>query len=214
MRYGEMSCGRFLEELSSKQAVPGGGGASALAGALGAALGSMVGNLTLGKKKYADVEVEILTLNERADPLREKLLSLADADAEAFLPLSEVYSMPKETPEEQAARAKAMESALDAACAVPMEIMEASCRVTELLEVYAEKGSTLAVSDAGVGAALCSAAIRGASLNVFINTKYMADREKAAALETKAGAMLAEFVPRAEAVYASVAARLSAKKEG
>lgn len=214
MRYREMSCGRFLEELSSKQAVPGGGGASALGAALGAALGSMVGNLTLGKKKYADVEAEILAINEQADPLREKLLALADADAEAFLPLSKVYSMPKDTPEEQAARAAAMESALDAACAVPMEIMEAACRVVELLEVYAEKGSTLAVSDAGVGAVLCSAAIRGASLNVFINTRSMADREKAAALDAKAGAMLAEFVPRAERVYESVAARLSAKKEG
>lgn len=214
MRYREMSCGRFLEELSSKQAVPGGGGASALGAALGAALGSMVGNLTLGKKKYADVEAEILAINEQADPLREKLLALADADAEAFLPLSKVYSMPKDTPEEQAARAAAMESALDSACAVPMEIMEAACRVVELLEVYAEKGSTLAVSDAGVGAVLCSAAIRGASLNVFINTRSMADREKAAALDAKAGAMLAEFVPRAERVYESVAARLSAKKEG
>lgn len=214
MRYGEMSCGRFLEELSSKQAVPGGGGASALAGALGAALGSMVGNLTLGKKKYADVEAEILALNERAEPLREKLLTLADADAEAFLPLSAVYSMPKDTPEEQAARAAAMESALDAASAVPIEIMEAVCRVVELLEVYAEKGSTLAVSDAGVGAALCSAAIRGASLNVFINTKYMANRERAAALEASAGTMLAEYIPRAERIYESVVARLTAKKEG
>jgi len=213
MRYGEMSCGKFLEELASKQAVPGGGGASALAGALGAALGSMVGNLTLGKKKYADVESEILALNERAEPLREELLSLADADAEAFLPLSEVYSMPKDTPEERAARAKAMESALRVASAVPMRIMEAACRVVELLEVYAEKGSTLAVSDAGTGAALCAAAIKGASLNVLINTKYMTDRERASALEEKAGTMLAEFVPRAERVYESVAARLAAKGE-
>jgi len=91
--------------------------------------------------------------------------------------------------------------------------MEAACRVVELLEVYAEKGSTLAVSDAGTGAALCAAAIKGASLNVLINTKYMTDRERASALEEKAGTMLAEFVPRAERVYESVAARLAAKGE-
>ena len=117
------SCSRFLAELASKAPTPGGGGTAALVGAAGVALGNMVGCLTVGKKKYAAVEADILTLNERAGALRAELEALVQADAEAFAPLAAAYGLPKDTPEQAAHKAAVLETALDAACAVPLEIM-------------------------------------------------------------------------------------------
>lgn len=200
----EKPCTEFLSVLASKAAVPGGGGAAALVGAAGVALGNMVGCLTEGKKKYAAVEADIQRLNARAGELRRELEGLVEADAEAFAPLAKAYSIPKDDP----ARAKIMEKALDAACAVPLEILEKCAEGVALAEEYAAKGSVLAVSDAGCAALFCKAAMQAAGLNVAINTRLMADREKAAALDKKAGALLAEYVPRADAVYTQVNGQL------
>lgn len=204
MEMMEQNCNRFLEELASKAAVPGGGGASALVGAVGTALGNMVGCLTVGKKKYAAVEPDLLALNEKAAALRVRLEGLVEADAEAFVPLAKAYSIPKEDP----AQAGIMAQALEAAAAVPLEIMECCCQAIALLEEYEDKGSVLAVSDAGCGAVFCRAALEGAGLNVSVNTRLMADRSRAEELDAKAAAMLEEYVPRAEAVYAKVRGRL------
>ena len=200
----EKPCTEFLSILASKAAVPGGGGAAALVGAAGVALGNMVGCLTEGKKKYAAVEADIQRLNARAGELRRELEGLVEADAEAFAPLAKAYSIPKDDP----ARAEIMEKALDAACAVPLEILEKCAEGVALAEEYAAKGSVLAVSDAGCAALFCKAAMQAAGLNVAINTRLMADREKAAALDKKAGALLAEYVPRADAVYTQVNGQL------
>lgn len=200
----EKPCTEFLSVLASKAAVPGGGGAAALVGAAGVALGNMVGCLTEGKKKYAAVEADIQRLNARAGELRRELEGLVEADAEAFAPLAKAYSIPKDDP----ARAEIMEKALDAACAVPLEILEKCAEGVALAEEYAAKGSVLAVSDAGCAALFCKAAMQAAGLNVAINTRLMADREKAAALDKKAGALLAEYVPRADAVYTQVNGQL------
>lgn len=200
----EKPCTEFLSVLASKAAVPGGGGAAALVGAAGVALGNMVGCLTEGKKKYAAVEADIQRLNARAGELRRELEGLVEADAEAFAPLAKAYSIPKDDP----ARAKIMEKALDAACAVPLEILEKCAEGVALAEEYAAKGSVLAVSDAGCAALFCKAAMQAAGLNVAINTRLMADREKAAALDKKAGALLAEYGPRADAVYTQVNGQL------
>lgn len=202
------SCEQFLAELASGAPVPGGGGASALAGALGVALGNMVGSLTVGKKKYAAVEEDILRLNGAAQTLRLRLEALVTEDAKVFEPLSRAYGLPRSTPEEQAYRAQVMAEVLEAACAVPMEIMECCAQAIALVEEYAQKGSVLAVSDAGCAAALCRAALEAASLNVFINTKAMADREKAAEWNQKAHILLGEFVPRADEVLADVTRKL------
>ncbi len=207
MEMMDKSCALFLEELASKSAVPGGGGAAALVGAVGAALGNMVGALTLGKAKYAAAEPDIRALNERAEALRKRLEGLVKADAEAFAPLARAYSIPKDDP----ARAGIMAEALDAAAAVPLEIMAACCEAVALLEEYAAKGSALAVSDAGCGAAFCRAALAAASLNVAVNTRLMADRGRAAALDAQAGALLEEYIPRADAVFAAVSGRLGGK---
>lgn len=200
----EKPCNEFLSVLASKAAVPGGGGAAALVGAAGVALGNMVGCLTEGKKKYAAVEADIQRLNARAGELRRELEGLVEADAEAFAPLAKAYSIPKDDP----ARAEIMEKALDAACAVPLEILKKCAEGVALAEEYAAKGSVLAVSDAGCAALFCKAAMQAAGLNVAINTRLMADREKAAALDKKAGALLAEYGPRADAVYTQVNGQL------
>ena len=194
----------FTEVLASREAVPGGGGASALVGAVGVALGNMVGSLTVGKKKYADVEGQIKVLMERAEALRLEMLDLIDGDAACFAPLAKAYSIPKDDPR----RETVMEEALRVACGVPMDIMRASCKAIDLMVGFAKMGSVLAISDAGVGAVCCKAALKGASLNVFINTKSMKDREYARSLEVEAEEMLKIYCALADEVYESVVARI------
>ena len=211
MGFTKSSCEEFVDVLASKAPVPGGGGASALVGAIGMALGNMVGSLTVGKKKYADVEADIIALKEKATALQADFLRLVEADAEAFEPLAKAYGMPRETEEEKAEKARVMAIVLKDACAVPMEIMEKCCEAIDVIEEFAAKGSALAISDAGVGVTFCKAALLGASLNVFINTKLMADRARAAALNARADALLAEFVPRADEVFNAVSGKLRNK---
>ena len=201
MELMNLSCEAFLEDLAGNAPAPGGGGAAALVGAAGAALGNMVGSLTVGKKKYAAVETDILILNRRAAALRKRLEGLVQADADAFAPLAAAYKQPKETPEQQAHKAAVLETALEGACAVPLEIMSACCEGIALAAEYAEKGSVMAVSDAGCAALFCKAALQAAGLNVSINTRLMADKAHAAALNAQADAMLAEFVPQADRIY-------------
>ncbi len=191
----------FTEVLASKSAIPGGGGASALTAALGIALGSMVGNLTVGKKKYKDVEEEIRRQMQQAEVLQRELLLFIDKDAEAFEPLSKAYGLPKETEEQLEYRNKVMEEALLKASLVPLQIMETVLEAIAVLEVMAEKGSRIAVSDAGVGVQFCRAALLGASMNVFINTKLMKDREKAAQLNQQCEELMEDGVKRADAVF-------------
>ena len=208
MEMMKRSCEQFLAELASKAPTPGGGGTAALVGAAGVALGTMVGSLTIGKKKYAAVEADIQALNARSDILRKELEALVQADAEAFAPLAAAYGLPKDTPEQAAHKAAVLEKALDAACAVPLEVMEKCAEGIALVEEYAAKGSVLAVSDAGCAAALCKAALQAASLNVFINTKLMTDKTHAAALDAQADALLNEYVPKADAVFAQITKQL------
>ena len=200
----ELKTTEFLEELSSKAPVPGGGGASAAVGAFGAALGMMVANLTVGKKKYAAVEEEILAALEELGKLRDRLVALTDRDAQAFEPLSRAYGLPKNTEEEKAAREKVMESALYDASVAPLEIMETVLASMDLLEVLGEKGSRLALSDVGVGILFAQAALEGASLNVFINTRLMKDRGRAEELNGRADRMIAEGREKKERIYSQV----------
>lgn len=204
----------FLTALASSAPTPGGGGACALAGALGAALGDMVGALTVGKRRYAAVEADVQRLMQQAGELRQRLLDLIDADAEAFLPLSRAYGLPRDTSAQRAARETVMEAALARAAEPPLGIMTACCAVIDLHAELLEKGSSLAVSDVGVGVALARAALVGASLNVFINTRLMRDREKAEALNARAQGMLTSHVPLADRVSAAVQLRLTTPREG
>ncbi len=202
--YTHDTCRDFVAALASSAPAPGGGGAAALVGAIGAALGNMVGALTVGKKKYADVEAEIVALREKCDALQAALLDQVPADAEGFEPLARAYGIPKDDPD----RPRLLEQATLAACDAPMRIMQLCSEAIEAVAVLAEKGSRLAVSDAGCGAAICRAALLSASLNVFINTRTLTDREAAEALNARANAMLDKYVPMADAVFEGVRAGL------
>ncbi|MBQ9179818.1 MAG: cyclodeaminase/cyclohydrolase family protein, partial [Firmicutes bacterium] len=177
-------------------------------GAIGTALGNMVGSLTVGKKKYADVEEDIISLKAQADKLQEELLALVEKDAEVFEPLSKAYGLPKDTPEQQAEKDKVMEECLVNACSVPMEIMEKCCEAIDMMKEFADKGSKLALSDAGVGATMLRSALEGASLNVFINTSSMKNREVAESTEARANEMLAKYSVLADEIFKDVKERL------
>ena len=196
----DKSVTEFTELLSSKAPVPGGGGASALVGAIGIALGDMVGELTVGKKKYADVEEDVKALMAKAQDLRVRLLECVSKDAEAFEPLSRAYGIPKDDP----ARDEVMEACLRTAAAAPMEILDLCCEAIELQREFADKGSVLAVSDAATGVVFCWSAMYGAAVNVKVNTKAMKDRGYAEKLNAHVDEQMAKYWPIAEKVYEDV----------
>ena len=205
---GSMTIQEFLDVLSSKEPVPGGGGASALAGALGNALGKMVSNLTIGKKKYALVEDEIKELAERMKGIQGQFTQLADQDAKVFAPLAKCYSLPSDTEEEKAYKAEVMEARLLDASLVPMEIMEKAAEMLEIMDILADKGSRMAVSDVGVGVQFIRTALLGAVMNVYINTKSMKNRGKAEEMNEKAERLIREGTEAADRIYQKVLGQL------
>ena len=192
---------KFLEELSSSAPVPGGGGASALIGAIGCALCSMVANLTMGKKKYAQYQERIDDLLPFLEKMRVQLMEDIKMDADAFYPLSQAYSIPKDAPE----RDKIMEEALLTASNAPMKIVEDVSKLVPVLEELEIIGSRLAISDVAVAAAACSAALKGAVMNICINTKSMKNREVADAMNQQAKDLVADGTKRCDAVYEKIA---------
>lgn len=204
MEMTKNSCECFVEILASKEPVPGGGGAASLVGAIGAALGDMVCSLTVGKKKYADVQDEILELKEEYVTLENEMLSLVSEDAKVFEPLSKAYGLPNGTEEEKEHKAKVMETVLVDACGVPIRIMEQCCKSIELVKRTAEIGTAIAISDAGCAATCLRGALMSASLNVFINTKSMKNREYAETLEAHAEEMINTYVPMCDEIFEMV----------
>ncbi len=196
------SCREFVSVLASDAPAPGGGGAAALVGAIGTALGNMVGSLTVGKKKYADVQDEIIALKAKCDQLQKDLLDQVEADEVNFLPLAKAYGIPKDDPNRDAV----MEEATLIACSTPIKIMELCCEAIDCIKVFADKGSRLAVSDAGCGAVVCKAALQAASLNVFINTKTLKNRDKAEDLNRHANVMLNKYGQLADEIFNDVKA--------
>ena len=208
-RYVTVAC--YAEELASKAPVPGGGGASALSGALGCCLGQMVCNLTIGKKKYAPYEEEVSGIVRELSEREERFFVLADRDAEVFEPLAKAYSLPHETEAEQAEKDRKMEQLLYEAAEVPLSIMEEAEAALHPLSILFEKGSVMAVSDVGAAACLIRASLSAASLNVQINTKSMKDRTKAAELDERADLLLRKGTVAADEIFAQVRSRLSVK---
>ena len=202
--FASKTCTEFSDVLASKDPVPGGGGAAALVGALGAALVSMVSNLTIGKKKYADCEEEVRGILEKSEELRVQLLGMMDKDAQAFETLIKAYAIPKENPH----RADDIEEGLRIACTAPLDIMRAATTVAETLRVLAEKGNSTAVSDVGCAAACCKAAAESAGLSVYINTKSMKDREYAAAIEKETDGLMSRCSHLADEAYSIVLGKL------
>lgn len=191
----------FLGELSSKAPVPGGGGASAIGGAIGNGLGQMVANLTIGKKKYAEYEEELKELLERMKELQKGFTDLADRDGEVFAPLAAAYRLPYETDLEKQYKDQVMEASLLAASLIPMQIMETCMEMLAILSVLAEKGSRMAISDVGVGIQFIRASLTGAAMNVFINTGSMKNRDEAERLNERAQLMIDRGTEVADEIY-------------
>ena len=166
----------FLDALASKAPVPGGGGAAALGGAIGMALSNMVGNLTVGKKRYAAVEKEVQELLEKGSRIIDDLKGLVDRDAEVFAPLARAYGLPKDTPEKAAYKEKVMEECSKTACSVPLEIMRQAYAGIKIHERMGQIGSRLAISDVGCGVVFLKAALISGYLNVLINLGAIKDR--------------------------------------
>ena len=198
----EFSCSGFAEALAAKAPVPGGGGAAALAGALGVALCSMAGNFTAGKPKFAAVEEDVRRMLSEGETLRTRLLELVNADADNFEPLSKAYAIPKDDPN----RAQVMEEAALNACQAPMEMVRCCGKALLLLEEMLEKGSKMLISDVGCGALLCKAAMECAALSVFVNTGILKNRESAARLEQEVDDALQIYLPLADKIATSVTA--------
>lgn len=201
----DMSLRDFGSELSSRSAVPGGGGASALCAALAASLGGMVCALTSGKAKFADVQPQLDALTLRAQTLRDELLLLVDGDAEAFEPLSRAYSLPKDA----LGRAELMEECLRKAAAAPMAILEKSCEAIALHEELSGCCTALALSDVGTGAVLAWGAMYGAAMNVLVNTRLMTDREYAQELNLRVNELMGAYRKRADETYEKIFGELS-----
>lgn len=194
----------FCSALAAKRAVPGGGGAAALTGALGVALCSMAGNFTVGKPAYAHVEDELKRMLAEAEDVQKRLVALVDEDARAFERVSQSWRIPKDDP----ARAERVEEATRNACQAPLEMMRQCGRALKLLEEMEEAGSHLLLSDVACGALLCSAALEAASINVFVNTTSLHDRALAHTIESEADALLDTWLPRTRALSTRVALRV------
>lgn len=199
----------FLDELASAAPTPGGGGASACAGALAAALAAMVGNITANSKKYAGVHDAMRASVERLDGLRARLLHLAELDAQAFAPLSAAFKMPADTADQIAAKDLALQSALVQACDVPLDMMRECASVLEECRWMAREGSRMALSDVGVAAALAKAAIQGAALNIYINGGWMTDQALAVRYTSQAHQIVRDAGELADELYEFVAQTVS-----
>lgn len=165
----------FLDQLATKEPVPGGGSVAAISGAMAAGLISMVCSLTIGKKKYAEVEDDMRGLMDRAEALRHELQELAEADVDAFRRLSAAYKLPRETSADVAIRRDAIQQATRIATDVPLRTAQAAANIVPLCRPAAEKGNSAAISDVGVAALLAQAAVRSALLNVEINLHTLED---------------------------------------
>jgi formiminotetrahydrofolate cyclodeaminase len=187
----ELTVRDLTERLASRAPVPGGGSASALAGALGAALVEMVCELTVGKPEYEDVDPVARQIGAAAGELRGAMLAAAEEDAAAYLDVVTARRLPRETDEERAARKAAIGEASVAATEVPLRVVRLASDVLDLAASIASIGNRNAVSDAGAAALLAAAAARGAALNVRINLPSLPDAHP---LRTDAAARLAELV--------------------
>ncbi|MFD3155762.1 cyclodeaminase/cyclohydrolase family protein [Haloimpatiens sp. FM7330] len=209
MKLADITCTEFIDVLASKAAVPGGGGAAALAGAVGTALGSMVCNLTIGKKKYAQYEDIVKSILLKAGEIQKELLKMIDEDAENFLPLSKAYGMKKDTEEQKKLKEETLEKALKQACEVPVSIVKKTYEAIKLHEELVDKCSKLAISDVGVGVQCLRSAIIGAQLNVIININSIKDKEYVEKVKKETEHLVEEGIEVSDEVYDKVLKSLS-----
>lgn len=198
----------FIDELASKSATPGGGSVAAVMGAQAAALISMVCNLTIGKPKYAEVEVEMQALLEKSEALREVLTSMIKADVDVFERLMVTYSLPKVSDEQQLVRSAAIQAALKEATNVPLACAYACAETITLSRIAAENGNVGVISDAGVAVMAGYGALKSAALNVYINAGGLTDRVFADAKLAELEVILNGADVVAEEIYQIVKSKL------
>lgn len=199
---------KYLDELSSSSPTPGGGNVAALCGALAASLGTMVCNLTIGKKKYADVESEISQLKDQLITFTDKFISLGKSDNEAFERVMDAFKLPKETDEQKKLRAEAIERSTIDAASVPAEVIKNCRNILPLLENIAKKGNQNSLSDAGVAISVIGAASQGAFLNVLINYSSLSEKQKAAELLREADNLNSEVKEEVQYLLAEISSKI------
>ena len=177
----------FLNETASGSPAPGGGSVSALAASLGAALASMVCRLTIGKKKYADVQSEMENILMQSEALRSQFIALIDEDTSAFNNVMAAYGLPKETDEQKASRLTEIQAAMKSATFVPLNLMGLCIESLKLVKILVDKGNQNSISDAGVAALMLQAGCEGAALNVNINLASLIDTDFIEQTKTKCG---------------------------
>ena len=204
----EMLPKKFINELASKSPAPGGGSASALSGTIGAALVCMVCELTIGKKKYQEVENEMKQVLDNASKLKDEFMALVEKDEDAFNKVMASYKLPKETDEEKQKRSQEIQLTLKGATEVPLEVIRQSKKMVELAVICAEKGNVNSVSDAGVAAIQAQAASQGALYNVLINLGSIKDEEFKAQVKQETDELMREIKTIAEKVEETVKSKL------
>lgn len=208
MKLADLKTSEFVDLLASDAPAPGGGSAAALEGALGAALTAMVCSLTVGKKKYADVQELVEAAQKKALDLKARFVDVMDRDTEAFNVVSAAFGMPKGTDEEKAARSAAIQEGLKGCTKTPFEMMELAVETLELTASILGKSNDSAASDLGVSALSLRAAIQGAWLNVLINIGSLKDKELAEDYRAKGEALLAKAMPLADEIYNTVVSQM------
>lgn len=199
---------KFLDELAGSSSTPGGGSAAAVMGAMGAALVSMVCNLTIGKKNYAEVEADMREVLGRSENLRHRLTGMINDDVAAFNQVMAAYGMPKNSDEEKARRTAAIQEALKRATQVPLSCAKVSFEVMELAKRAAEKGNVNVVSDAGVAVLAACSALKSAALNVYVNTAAIKDEAFNAQKLAELDKVLADAGRFTDGVYELVKSKL------
>lgn len=206
----QSSLEQYLTDLASASPTPGGGNVSALCGVLSASLGQMVCSLTIGKKKYLDVEEELKKIKEKLKDLSGDFLSLAEKDNKAFDKVMQSFKLPKETDQQKSERAAAIDAATMEAAIVPAEVIIKCDQMLSLLQTVAEKGNKNSLSDAGVAISLVSAAAEGAFLNVAINCSGLSNRQSANEFMIKSELLYSRIKEKAATLNRNLIASLKA----
>ena len=183
----------YFSELSSNSPTPGGGNVSAMLGALASSLGTMVCNLTIGKKKYAEVEQEMISAKVKLEEFRNTFLQLAEEDNLAFTKVMDAMKLPKESDSDKQKRSQAIEDATIGAADVPSKVLKTAKELLPFIRITIDKGNSNSLSDAGVAATLITAASQGAYLNVLINCKSMSNQIFAEEIKNRSQILLDEI---------------------
>lgn len=198
----EMSVAAFVDLTASDAPAPGGGSVSALFGSLSAALTGMVAGLTVGKKKYVEVEVEMREVAAAAEALKKELVEEIDRDSDSFNEFMAAMALPKNTDEEKAARKAAMQNGLKSAAKVPCHVAETAARIFPLAKTVVERGNTNAVTDGLVAAMAARTAVIGAGLNVKINLASIEDEDFVAEYSARVAALEEQAIAAEREIFA------------